>query len=214
MADPEAPDDDEHLPMEGDLLEAFLSMDIDGSGELTINELQGVLKAMGQLPSEQETHDLMQEVDEDGSGSMDFEEFSTLMSMKLQHYTPADEIHKALKTFDTSKKIPHGIISIPPTGFAMAEDLATMLVGLGMKEDEAAEVLLWCRPDKEGLVDYGAFVDSLMAPDPAELFQFSRDYRRTARTSVRKLSQLVSAAAQQQASKHSSKAPPPDFEPV
>merc|ERR1711907_849513 len=101
----------------------------------------------------------MKEVDTDGGGSMDFGEFCELMAIKLQTVTPKEEVHRALTAFDTSKDLPKGIDAVPLTGYATVEEFERMLAGLGMDEKESNEILLWCRPNKEGLIDYGEFVN-------------------------------------------------------
>lgn len=160
------PDDDEEenpLPpdLQEEMREAFISMDVNGCGELTVDELQTVLRAMGQAPSDEETLDLMIEVDEDGSGAMDFGEFSELMAIKLKEYTPAEEIKKAFKSFDTSKKLKAGF-KVPLSGKAEVEEFGAMFTGLGMTDEERDEVVRWARPSKEGLLDYNEFVQRLM----------------------------------------------------
>ena len=47
----------------------------DGSGEISTKELLGVMRAMGQNPTEEELNTLVMEIDVDGNGIIDFEEF-------------------------------------------------------------------------------------------------------------------------------------------
>ena len=55
--------------------EAFLAFDKDRSGTIDIYELRDVLEAMGQQPTEEELFQLLNSVDEDGTGEIDFAEF-------------------------------------------------------------------------------------------------------------------------------------------
>ena len=55
--------------------EAFLAFDKDRSGTIDVWELRQVLEAMGQHPTEEELFQMISEVDENMSGSIDFAEF-------------------------------------------------------------------------------------------------------------------------------------------
>ncbi|KAJ1433610.1 EF hand-containing protein [Ochromonadaceae sp. CCMP2298] len=55
--------------------EAFLAFDKDRSGLIDVWELRQVLEAMGQHPTEEELFQMISEVDENMSGSIDFAEF-------------------------------------------------------------------------------------------------------------------------------------------
>jgi len=59
--------------------EAFSLWDKDGSGSIDKDELSAVFKACGQNPSDKELDILMKQVDLNGNGAVDFEEFLTLM---------------------------------------------------------------------------------------------------------------------------------------
>ena len=58
----------------------------DGSGSISSDELLGVMRAMGQNPTEDELLNLVMEVDVDGNGTIDFPEFLDMMKKK------ADEV--------------------------------------------------------------------------------------------------------------------------
>ena len=58
--------------------------DVDGDELITAQELGVVLRSMGQNPSEQELKDMIDEMDEDGSGAVDFE---VILSCKSFTYT-------------------------------------------------------------------------------------------------------------------------------
>ena len=62
-----------------ELQEAFNLFDKDGDGTITTQELSTVLRALGQDPSKDEVKDIVNEVDVDGNGLLDFQEFCVLM---------------------------------------------------------------------------------------------------------------------------------------
>ncbi|KAJ2773363.1 hypothetical protein IWQ56_001023 [Coemansia nantahalensis] len=59
--------------------EAFSLFDKDGSGTITSDELRELLKSLGHRPSDQELSDMINEVDMDGNGEIDFDEFVGMM---------------------------------------------------------------------------------------------------------------------------------------
>ena len=60
----------------------------DGSGTISTKELLGVMRSMGQNPTEDELLNLVMEVDIDGNGTIDFPEFLDMMKKKA---TEVDE---------------------------------------------------------------------------------------------------------------------------
>jgi len=52
----------------------------DGDGTITTRELGTVMRSLGQNPTEAELQDMINEVDADGNGTIDFPEFLTMMA--------------------------------------------------------------------------------------------------------------------------------------
>lgn len=71
--------------------EAFLAFDKDRSGTIDIYELRDVLEAMGQKPTEEELFNLLSEVDEDGTGEIDFAEFLQVIEHQKERAKEADD---------------------------------------------------------------------------------------------------------------------------
>ena len=61
---------------------SYLSCSQVVSGTITPEELLGVMRAMGQNPTEDELLNLVLEVDIDGNGTIEFEEFLSMMKQK------------------------------------------------------------------------------------------------------------------------------------
>ena len=64
--------------------EAFSLFDKDGDGTITTKELGTVMRSLGQNPTEAELQDMINEVDADGNGTIDFPEFLNLMARKMK----------------------------------------------------------------------------------------------------------------------------------
>merc|ERR1712243_307250 len=83
--------------------EAFDEFDTDGSGTISPEELLGVMRAMGQNPTEDELLNLVMEVDMDGNGTIEFTEFLDMMKKKASEVDEEAELREAFKIFDRDK---------------------------------------------------------------------------------------------------------------
>ncbi|GMI26760.1 hypothetical protein TeGR_g8569 [Tetraparma gracilis] len=59
--------------------EIFDLFDSDGGGSIDASELGSVMRTLGKHPSEEELVKLVKQIDEDGSGEIEFDEFLTLL---------------------------------------------------------------------------------------------------------------------------------------
>ena len=75
----------------------------DSSGTISTLELLHVLRAMGQNPSEEELNGIVMEIDIDGSGTIDFDEFVALMKDKALEVDVDSDIREAFRMFDRNK---------------------------------------------------------------------------------------------------------------
>jgi len=69
-----------NVTREDELRAAFQHFDVDGSGKITREELGQVMREMGQKLSDAELKDIIDAVDQDGDGQIDFAEFVKLMN--------------------------------------------------------------------------------------------------------------------------------------
>ena len=102
--------------------EAFSLFDKDGDGTITTKELGTVMRSLGQNPTEAELQDMINEVDADGNGTIDFPEFLTMMARKMKDTDSEDEIREAFKVFDKDGN-----------GFISAAELRHVMTNLGGK---------------------------------------------------------------------------------
>merc|ERR550537_664998 len=58
------------------------------------------MRALGFEPKQEEIDKMVRDVDDDGSGSVDFPEFLDMMAHKILNRDPIEEINKAFKLFD------------------------------------------------------------------------------------------------------------------
>ena len=80
--------------------EALEIFDKNKDGYITTKELGDIMKNLGQTPSEAELQDIINEVDIDGNGTIDFKEFQGLMARKMRDNDSEEELIEAFKVFD------------------------------------------------------------------------------------------------------------------
>lgn len=85
---------------EDDFRVAFETFDKDGGGDLSVDELRALLKALGMDLTEAETQDFLNEVDDDASGTVTFDEFMILMNRNEK--SQQEEMEEAWAMLDTN----------------------------------------------------------------------------------------------------------------
>lgn len=68
-----------------EIREAFNLFDTDGSGTIDPKELKAAMQSLGFEAKNQTIYQMIGDIDKDGSGSIDFEEFLDMMTGKLSH---------------------------------------------------------------------------------------------------------------------------------
>merc|ERR1712098_864109 len=129
--------------------EAFDEFDTDGSGTISPEELLGVMRAMGQNPTEDELLNLVMEVDVDGNGTIDFPEFLDMMRKKAHEVDEEADLWEAFKIFDRNRD-----------GFIDMKELkrVTDMLGTMLTKEEIDEFMAEADRDGNGKLDYDEFV--------------------------------------------------------
>ncbi|XP_058788853.1 calmodulin-A-like isoform X3 [Phymastichus coffea] len=132
--------------------EAFMLFDKDEDGTITMAELGVVMRSLGQRPSENELRDMVNEVDQDGNGTIEFNEFLQMMSKKMKGADCEDELREAFRVFDKNND---GLIS--------SVELRHVMTNLGEKlsEEEVDDMIKEADLDGDGMVNYEEFVTIL-----------------------------------------------------
>lgn len=88
--------------------EAFLAFDKDRSGTIDVWELRQVLEAMGQAPTEDELFQMISEVDDNMSGSIDFGEFLKVVGGQKEREDNFDDENDMVDAFVACGGSPDG----------------------------------------------------------------------------------------------------------
>ena len=137
--------------------EAFSLFDKNGDGTISTDELGVVMRSLGQNPTEAELVEMINEVDADGSGTIEFPEFLTLMARKNKDTDTDEELIEAFKVFDRDGN-----------GFISTAELRHVLTNLGerLTSEEVDEMIRENDTDGDGQINYEEFVAMMMKRNP------------------------------------------------
>ncbi|CAG8685605.1 10920_t:CDS:2, partial [Racocetra fulgida] len=129
--------------------EAFTLFDKDKDGVITIHELKSVMKSLGQTPTEAELQEMMNDVDIDKNGTIDFNEFLSMMARKVDDADNEEEMRAAFKVFDKDNN-----------GFISKSELRDLMCNLGenLTQGEIDEMFREADVDGDGQINYEEFV--------------------------------------------------------
>ncbi|KAJ0238974.1 EF-hand domain-containing protein [Hirschfeldia incana] len=123
---------------------------------ITTEDLGTVMRSLGQNPTEAELQDMINEVDPDGNGTIDFPEFLNLMARKTKETRDSEEeeLREAFRVFDKDQD-----------GFISAADLRHEMLSLveDLTEEEVDEKIREADVDGDGQINYEEFVKIMMA---------------------------------------------------
>lgn len=107
------------------------------------------MHTLGQYPTEDELQDMINEVDADGNGVIDFSEFLTMMARRIHDINEEDEMRDAFNVFDKDKN-----------GFISAAELKHVMVSLGesVTDSDIRDMMREADTDGDGQISFDEFV--------------------------------------------------------
>ncbi|KAK7345922.1 hypothetical protein VNO77_16538 [Canavalia gladiata] len=159
-----------------EIKEAFALFDKDGDGSVTVEELATFIRSLEQNPTEEELQDMINEVDANGNGIIEFFEFLNLMASQTKETDVEEDLREAFKVFDKDQN-----------GYISASELRHVMINLGEKVsgEEVEQMIKEVDLDGDGLVNYDEFVKmmiywmklSISSLDPNLIDSFSINYK-------------------------------------
>ncbi|CAL1280490.1 unnamed protein product [Larinioides sclopetarius] len=137
------------------LKKAFDMFDKDKKGSINTNMVATILRTLGQTFVESELRELILEIDVDGSGELEFDEFLALTSKFLVEEDAEamqEELREAFRMYDKEGN-----------GYINVADLREILRALDDKltEDELDEMIAEIDTDGSGTVDFDEFMEMM-----------------------------------------------------
>lgn len=133
--------------------EAFDLIDKDNNGRITTEDLLVMMRSLGQNPTGQELKDMVDPLDGDGDGEIDFDEFLTVMASGMKATDTEDELKCAFEALDRNHD-----------GYITGAELKAAMVRLGerLTDEEVQEVIRATDSNGDRLMDFGEFVQMMM----------------------------------------------------
>ena len=131
-----------------EIKEAFDLFDSDGSGTVEPRELKSAMVSLGFEAKNATLFHVVTELDKDGSGSIDFEEFLGMMTSQMGDHDSKDDIRKIFTLFDIDK-----------TGHINIKNLKKIARDLGetCDDDELLDLIRKGDSDGDGQVSFEDF---------------------------------------------------------
>ncbi|KAJ9682352.1 hypothetical protein PVL29_018299 [Vitis rotundifolia] len=123
-------------------------------GCITLDELATVIKSLEHSTTKEELQTMMDEIDVDGNGTIEFGEFLNLMARKMKESEAEEELKEAFKVFDKDQD-----------GYISANELRNVMFNLGeaLTDEEAEQMIREADFDGDGKVNYEEFVRMMLA---------------------------------------------------
>ena len=132
--------------------EAFDMFDKDGSGTIDVGEIVKIMKNFGYPIKKSEAQRMISEIDDNGDGELDFEEFVTLMEKQTNYVDQTEEelVLTAFKSFDKDHD-----------GKITNHEFKYLLTQMGDKFSDEELNLLFQESDLDinGTLDYQDFIN-------------------------------------------------------
>ena len=117
--------------------------DSDGSGTIDPSELKSAMQSLGFEAKNQTIYQMISDLDKDGSGAIDFDEFLDMMTARMSDKDTREDINKVFRLFDDDK-----------TGYISIKNLRRVAKELGetMTDEELLEMIERADSDGDGQV--------------------------------------------------------------
>ncbi|XP_016943365.1 uncharacterized protein [Drosophila suzukii] len=135
-----------------EIREAFHLYDTERSGFVTIRQLGGVMRALGEILTEAEIYNLANETDLDFGGQVQFKDFLYVMSKRLEEQNSLVSLKQAFKIFDRNEVNSFTIL-----------DIRAVMTNLGekMSDSDLQEMFQDIDMDKDGKISFNEFVAAM-----------------------------------------------------
>ena len=133
-----------------ELKESFMTFDKNGDGSISKEELKDALRLFGQNVTDRQVEEMINSVDNDGNGTIEFPEFTQLMGKHIRTNDTEVELKSAFNFFDLNGD-----------GYITAAELDMVMRRLGEKTsiEEINDIINEGDKDGDGRISYVDFLE-------------------------------------------------------
>jgi calcium-dependent protein kinase len=142
------------------LRDTFMTLDANGDGKLTINEMKEGIKKAGLKEIPADLQQIMEDVDSDGSGVIDYTEFLAA-TLDKRTYLKEDVCWSAFRVFDRNGD---GKISQDELKQVLGDEAVAGTVGQTLAQQLLSEV----DANGDGVIDFEEFMAMMKKTDAAK----------------------------------------------
>ncbi|CAM9789759.1 unnamed protein product [Ascophyllum nodosum] len=138
--------------------EIFDLVDRDGGGTVTKEELGQLMGTIGIEATPEEVDLMIDEIDQNNNGEIDFEEFVAVMSRKVNASYTSDQVKGAFKVFEGNA----------PAGHIRINSVIKALTTYGSEHltmEQAHDLVSQLEPDHNGMVNYIEYINMVRSCD-------------------------------------------------
>ncbi|CAI9113447.1 OLC1v1014051C1 [Oldenlandia corymbosa var. corymbosa] len=139
-----------HVDQLNQLRDIFSRFDMDSDGSLTLLELAALLRSLGLRPSGDQLHVLLDSMDSNGNGTVEFEELISVIRPDLNEELLANQEHlfEIFRSFDRDG---NGYITLAELAGSMAK------MGQPLTYRELTEMIKEADTDGDGVISFHEF---------------------------------------------------------
>lgn len=154
------------IPNVRELEHVFRKFDANGDGKISAAELGAIMSSLGQATSDEELDKMMKEIDSDGDGFVDFDEFVELNTKGVDSEEIMTNLKDAFSVYD-----------IDGNGSITAEELFEVLKSLGDECSlaECRKMISGVDSDGNGTIDFEEFKVMMMMGSRLEYDPIERE---------------------------------------
>ena len=146
-----------------EMKEIFSLVDKDGGGTISTEELEELLEIIGIKASKDDMEVMVEQMDADNSGEIDFEEFAEVMTRRVECGYSCDEIKKAFGLIGLDAKRSKGYKKLH------FDDIVQFLIANGadhhdcdFTEERVRYLVSLMESDQERFIDCNEYVEMMM----------------------------------------------------
>jgi len=140
-----------------DITEVFAIFDRHGEGAITTRQLQEALRSLGQNPSQPQLRDMINGIDPQGTGFINFADFLSVAGPLVGACPEADIKGELLQSFQAKDPKTSGVVQTGELRRA-----AALCAHSGLKTPEVTEMLREADQNSTGEIKYEEFVERIV----------------------------------------------------